>query len=486
MVEGVEYPIRLSDFASGPLSRLMLRASELDRGIDALNRDLDKLSRPRRLNIDTSGLTRAQQQANGLSGLVNRVGGLIAGAGLVALGRSALQAQAEREAQQRAIVFASGSEGLGRSNVEFVRRTAAATGGDFAAGLEGFTKIIASARGTGVELGTLRTLFDGVSRASNKLGLDSEAQKGIFLALGQVMSKGKVQAEELRGQIGERLPGAFNIAARAMGVTTAQLDKMMQDGLVPAGVFIEKFAAQLSTEFSGELEQTLASRLNRLSTAWDNFLTGLGQRLDSSFGYLLDRASTLFQGLGRNLASGRDEGTRQGAAIGSALLGASPETRQSALELNRKFLQAAEANLAFQQQVRASEENAAGRGLAGRSIAALRGTAQAIFAPFGVRDPLEAAQLEVAKRRAIIQELEGGKLPGGAPSAAAAAGNAMAEAARTGGQPLKIEVNISRVVGVDNLSVRGMAEGAKAAGDAVVGEVLRALNSVTTIAPLAR
>jgi hypothetical protein len=62
----------------------------------------------------------------------------------------------------------------------------------------------------------------------------------------------------------------------------------------------------------------------------------------------------------------------------------------------------------------------------------------------------------------------------------------MAEAARTGGQPLKIEVNISRLIGVENLGVRGMVEGAKAAGDSVVGEVLRALNSVTTIAPLSR
>jgi tape measure domain-containing protein len=486
VVEGVEYPIKLSDFASGPLSRLILRASELDRGIDALNRDLDKLSKPRRLNIDTSGITRAQQQANGLAGMAGRLGGLLAGAGAVALGRSAIQVQAEREAQQRAIVFASGSEGLGRSNVEFVRRTAATTGGDFSAGLEGFTKIIASARGTGVELGTLRTLFDGVSRASNKLGLDSESQKGIFLALGQVMSKGKVQAEELRGQIGERLPGAFNIAARAMGVTTAQLDKMMQDGLVPAGVFIEKFANQLSVEFGGELEQTLATRLNRLSTAWDTFLTGLGQRLDSSFGYLLDRASTLFQSLGRNLSSGQDEGTRQGAELGNAILGASPQSRAAALSLNRRLLANAEAELSAQLSLRAQEERAQRETAVGPAVGALRGTAQALFSPFGMRDPVESARLEVAKRRALIQELEGGKLPGGAPSPAAVSGNAMAEAARTGGQPLKIEVNISRLIGVENLGVRGMAEGAKAAGDSVVGEVLRALNSVTTIAPLSR
>ena len=44
-----------------------------------------------------------------------------------------------------------------------------------------------------------------------------------MLALAQMASKGTVQAEELRGQLGERLPGAFKIAAAAMGVTQAEL-----------------------------------------------------------------------------------------------------------------------------------------------------------------------------------------------------------------------------------------------------------------------
>ena len=49
-----------------------------------------------------------------------------------------------------------------------------------------------------------------------------------------MISKGKVQAEELRGQLGERLPSAFQLAAKAMGMTTAQLDKFMADGKLTA------------------------------------------------------------------------------------------------------------------------------------------------------------------------------------------------------------------------------------------------------------
>lgn len=53
--------------------------------------------------------------------------------------------------------------------------------------------------------------------AGSALALSKDQMDGVFLALGQMISKGKVQAEELRGQLGERLPGAFDMAAKAMG-----------------------------------------------------------------------------------------------------------------------------------------------------------------------------------------------------------------------------------------------------------------------------
>jgi tape measure domain-containing protein len=97
---------------------------------------------------------------------------------------------------------------------------------------------------------------------------------GVFLALGQMISKGKVQAEELRGQLGERLPGAFNLAARAMGVTTAQLDDMLKKGQVTAEDMLPKLAAVLKDEFGPAAEhasQGAQGAVNRLSTEWNLF-----------------------------------------------------------------------------------------------------------------------------------------------------------------------------------------------------------------------
>ena len=78
---------------------------------------------------------------------------------------------------------------------------------------------------------------------------------GAFIALGQMISKGKVQAEELRGQLGERLPGAFQLAAKAMGMTTAALDKFMADGKLTAEELLPKLAKVLKDEYGAAAEE---------------------------------------------------------------------------------------------------------------------------------------------------------------------------------------------------------------------------------------
>lgn len=48
------------------------------------------------------------------------------------------------------------------------------------------------------------------------------------------VSKGRIQAEELRGQLGERLVGAYQATARAMGMTTEELAKQTEQGKMTA------------------------------------------------------------------------------------------------------------------------------------------------------------------------------------------------------------------------------------------------------------
>jgi hypothetical protein len=94
-----------------------------------------------------------------------------------------------------------------------------------------------------------------------------------------MISKGTVQAEELRGQLAERIPGAFQIGARAMGMTTRQLGDAMKEGLIDSETFLVKFGDELERTFGGKLTastNSVRSNLNRMGTEWERLQVSIG------------------------------------------------------------------------------------------------------------------------------------------------------------------------------------------------------------------
>jgi hypothetical protein len=82
--------------------------------------------------------------------------------------------------------------------------------------------------------------------------------------------------EELRGQIGDRLPGAFQIAADSMGLTTKELDKLVTKGGLTAEEFLPRFAAQLDKTFGGASFDGYVQSMQRLRNAIDIALIDIG------------------------------------------------------------------------------------------------------------------------------------------------------------------------------------------------------------------
>lgn len=187
--------------------------------------------------------------------------------------RALVDAQIQVDKLRNGLNFAVGRSGAA-AELEFIRASARTLGLEIASTAEQYTKLAAAARGTSLEGQKTREIFTSIAQASTVMGLSAEQTEGALLAVTQMISKGKVQAEELRGQLGERLPGAFQIAARAMGVTTAELDKMLETGQVLSTDFLPKFAAQLSNEVAPEVAnaaQSMQASINRLSSAWTEF-----------------------------------------------------------------------------------------------------------------------------------------------------------------------------------------------------------------------
>ena len=130
---------------------------------------------------------------------------------------------------------------------EFVVQTANRLGLGLQSVAEQYRSLSAATRGTTLEGQDTRRLFVALSQATVAYGLSNEQLGRALTAMQQIASKGKVSMEELRGQFGEALPGAMQIAARAFGVSTAELEKMLAKG-VDAATFFRRFTTQLETE----------------------------------------------------------------------------------------------------------------------------------------------------------------------------------------------------------------------------------------------
>lgn len=168
-----------------------------------------------------------------------------------------------------------------------------------------FSQLTIATKGTNLEGAETEKLFKAVTVASSALKLSADDTTGTFRAFIQMVSKGNVQAEELRGQLGERLYGAFNLAAKAMGVSTSELNKMLERGEVLASDLLPKLSDQLLDTFSKDAAngaQTLGSNIDYASGQLTLFVaelaktTGLESAVNtlvSSFGSMLSTLRSL-------------------------------------------------------------------------------------------------------------------------------------------------------------------------------------------------
>jgi lambda family phage tail tape measure protein len=131
------------------------------------------------------------------------------------------------------------------ANMAFVSKTADELGLSIMGATTSFAKLTAATKDTALEGEKARNIFIALSAVNSQLGGSAADLNGIMKAVTDMISKGTVQLEELKGQLGDRLPGALNIAATAMNKTTSELLVMISNGEVAAVDFLPKLAKAL-------------------------------------------------------------------------------------------------------------------------------------------------------------------------------------------------------------------------------------------------
>ena len=220
------------------------------------------------------GLKAVDTTVRALNNVFRQATGLVAAyagiSGIISSVRSVNETGMAFQGLGTALETITGSSAGARAEMKFLEEQAERLGLNLLETAQSYMQIAAAAKGTELAGDGTRQIFTAIAEASTVLQLSVDQTNGALRAIGQIMSKGKVQAEELRGQLGERLYGAFQLAARGMGITTAELDKMLEQGQVIAEDFLPKFAAEIRKTFSDGVpaaSMTARAEMNRFNNA---------------------------------------------------------------------------------------------------------------------------------------------------------------------------------------------------------------------------
>lgn len=225
------------------------------------------------INKSSKAFIRMEKATTAAAAAVKFVGATI----VAALGGAAIasifRAGVAMESINRTFKTVTGSIEGARKEFAFVAGEADRLGANLQRTAKTYASLTAAAKGSSLEGQGTKDIFSAVSEAMVVLGRSSYDTEGALRAIEQMMSKGNVQAEELRGQLGERLPGAFQLAARAMGVTTQELNKMLERGEVMAEDLLPALATELRKTFGEGVSDAVDSAqaaMGRFETSWFN------------------------------------------------------------------------------------------------------------------------------------------------------------------------------------------------------------------------
>jgi tape measure domain-containing protein len=147
--------------------------------------------------------------------------------------------------------------------------------------VQGMTRLTAAVIGAKGQVSDAELVFKNVTSAIKATGGSAEDVDGAITAMVQVFSKGKVSAEELSGQLGERLPGAVTKFAEANEMTLPELQKALEQGQVGLNELMN-FIVQLGDEYSGVAQQIAGSSQDagaRLTVAFNDMRIAIGETL---------------------------------------------------------------------------------------------------------------------------------------------------------------------------------------------------------------
>lgn len=157
-----------------------------------------------------------------------------------------------------------------------------------------FTQFYVSAKDK-VSGDEIQEIFENISKSGSALGLSNETLERSFQAVNQMLSKGTVASEELRGQLAEAMPGAIQAMTKAVqklnpeikNLTEKGLFQMIKDGKILANEVLPETSRQLVIMTGADKAQgieTLTKLTNKLTNDYTEMVRSINDTNTSGFG----------------------------------------------------------------------------------------------------------------------------------------------------------------------------------------------------------
>ncbi|EFH3552005.1 tape measure protein, partial [Escherichia coli] len=277
-------------------------------GSEKFNAELAKLNQSLRETLNklrsqtkTTSINNTSDAFNNLaSNAIKLSGAFYSVMGALNAYKAIMNAGLKRDSAQRAAKFVLGDKA---SEAEtFIRGLADKTGLNISEGLSSYAKFAAGAQGS-MSQDETQQLFGNATAMSRLMGLSNDELNGILKAFEQMASKGKIQAEELRGQLGDRMAGAFKLFAEALGMTATELDKAMKDGKILSSDTLPKVAKQMGLMIDkaggwAEVAKSTQTALGKLANNWDDTLVRVFSGSQNELNGFLSSLSNLLSEMG--------------------------------------------------------------------------------------------------------------------------------------------------------------------------------------------
>ena len=237
-----------------------------------------------------------QDRAN--ASLRQLVGGFVSAYALLELSQKTIEAGVKRQSAQLASTAIFGADT--QQARMFAASFAHQIGQNYTDTMKQYSNFAAGAQPALGFQGT-QEFYKNAAMFARIRGATDEDLKGIMVAFQQMASKGKIQAEELRGQLGDRLAGAVQLFADAIGKTPQELDKLMKDGKLLAQDVLPKVSekmAELVNQAGGmnAVSKQTATSMGQAKAMWDNTLVALFNGSSEGISQLSNSVAMFLQG----------------------------------------------------------------------------------------------------------------------------------------------------------------------------------------------